>query len=754
MSGGRDDEAPAVPQADKSSMGAASVFPASDDDALAAPQTPKAPLRFRPGIGAQIYLGLFGSVVLVLAASFVAYYFLNEIVQYQSRLAVQSIPNLSRSAEVARRSASLVNGAVRMVSATSLDEHAGTSSDVRSEQRALAALVEELATGSALKDRADMLEGSLGTFGALLDEIDQSSRRRLEIAAALHALVDELGEINKRMGRIIAVAIDDQGFYLVEGLRRVEDSRAPLRERASAKELAFYRDLIAVNHEVNLGGLLLGEALALSDRDLLAPLQERFRSAARSLMRALDRLQAQIPNQALRQDGARLVDIGESPLGVFALRREYLDRLAQERRALGEGRQASAALLADMEKLLADVNGEAVAVNAQSQSAAGTGIVLLAVLNVLSITGALLIGWLFVGRYLVRRLVGLAGAMRDMAGGDLEAPVAVAGDDEVTDMALSLEVFRRHALEVQRLNLVEKLAEELDAKNHALEDTLVRLNKAQEQIVAEEKLASLGQLTAGVAHEIKNPLNFVNNFAEVSLELVDEVGAVLAEGRDGVVDAEEIEEILADLKVNLGKIGEHGERANGIVRSMLDHSRGGPGDWRETDLNALLKQYLDLAYHAMRAQTTDFNATLLEDLDAAVGTLRVVPQDLSRAFLNILTNACQAIEERRSKENDPDYQPELRIASKRTDEGVTFAIRDNGTGIPEKLRRKIFEPFVTTKDTGQGTGLGLSLTVDIVTRHGGAIEVDSQEGVFTEFRIHLPPDPAAFREQPGPGEEL
>ena len=725
-----------------------------DAKALATSQAHKAPLQFRPGIGAQIYMGLFGSVVLVLAASFVAYYFLNEIVQYQSRLAVQSIPNLSRSAEVARRSASLVNGAVRMVSATTLDEHASTSSDVRSGQQSLAALVEELATGSALRDRADVVETSLGTFGALLDEIHQSSRRRLEVDAALNALVDQLGELNKRIGRTISVAIDDQGFYLVEGLRHVEDRRVPLQQRASAMELAFYRDLIAVNHEVNLSGVLLGEALTLSDRDLLEPLQERFRSAARSLMRTLDRLQARIPNQALHQDGARLVDIGESHLGVFALRREYLDRLAQERRALGEGRQASADLLADMDKLLAEVNSEAVNVNAQSQSAAATGIVLLLVLNVLSITGALLIGWLFVGRYLVRRLVGLAGAMRDMAGGDLEAPVAVSGNDEVTDMARALEVFRRHALEVQRLNLVEKLAEELDAKNHALEDTLARLNKAQEQIVAEEKLASLGQLTAGVAHEIKNPLNFVNNFAEVSLELLDEVGEVLAEGRDGAIDADEIREILEDLKVNLGKIGEHGERANGIVRSMLDHSRGAPGDWRETDLNALLKQYLDLAYHAMRAQTTDFNATLLEDLDDAVGVLKVVPQDLSRAFLNILTNACQAIEERRGKENDPDYQPELRIASRRTDDGVTFAIRDNGAGIPQALRRKIFEPFVTTKDTGQGTGLGLSLTADIVTRHGGAIEVDSQEGVFTEFRIHLPPDPAAFREQPSPAEEL
>ena len=400
-----------------------------------------------------------------------------------------------------------------------------------------------------------------------------------------------------------------------------------------------------------------------------------------------------------------------------------------------------------MERLVEEVRNEAVAVNTESQSAATQGILWLVLLNVLSIIGAVLIGWLFVGRYLLRRLVGLAGSMREMASGDLEVPVGVSGNDEVTDMANALEVFRRYALEVQRLNLIEKLAQELDAKNQTLEKTLEQLQRAQEQIVAEEKLASLGQLAAGVAHEIKNPLNFVKNFTEVSAELIDEIGEIIDESEDDEkLDlAGEIKEILGDLKVNLDKVREHGGRADGIVRNMLEHSRSGPGDWREVDLNALLKQYMELAYHAMRAENSDFNATLGVELDEAVGTVEVVPQDISRAFLNVLTNAFQALEEKRV-ELGGDFEPKLEISSSRLDDGLEFRIRDNGPGIPEDMRQKMFEPFVTTKDAGKGTGLGLSLTADIFTRHRGAIEVDSELGAYTEMRLRLPLQPSAHRE--------
>ncbi len=721
--------------------------PASGSGAVPAPDAKEVrELKRRVGIGPQIYLGLFGSVALVSIASFVAYYFLDEIVDYQSRLAVQSIPNLSRAVEVARQSATLVNGAVRMVSATSLDEHEAVSGQVLWEREELLGVVEELSAGTALDSQVQALESRLRSFGALLEEVYQSSGRRLEIERSLEQLSEELGEVNRRIERAVVAAIDDQGFFLVEGMRNLDDAAQPLSQRDWSGELAHYRDLIEVSQQANLAGLHMSETLLLTDRDLLGPLEERFQSAGYNLRRVVGRLEMHMPIEGLTRDTVRLVEIGESPQGVFALRRETLDRLRQEREALAAGRDASAELLNDMERLVEEVNADAVTVNAQSQSAAATGILVLVLLTMLSVAGAVLIGWLFVGRYLVRRLVGLAGSMRDMAGGDLEAPVTVSGNDEVTDMANALEVFRRYALEVQRLNLVEKLAQELDGKNKDLEHALERLHRAQEQIVAEEKLASLGQLAAGVAHEIKNPLNFVNNFTEVSVELIDEIGEILEESGDR--DAETIEEIngiLGDLRVNLGKVQEHSSRADGIVHSMLEHSRAEAGDWRETDLNALLKQYRDLAYHAMRAENTDFNLKMQENLDGSIGMLEVVPQDLSRAFLNILTNACQAIDEKRQS-LDGDYEPELEIGSRRLDDGCEFWVRDNGPGIPEDLKQRMFEPFVTTKDTGKGTGLGLSLTADIVTRHGGSIDVKSRLGEFAKICIRLPLNPAELRD--------
>ena len=287
-----------------------------------------------------------------------------------------------------------------------------------------------------------------------------------------------------------------------------------------------------MNHQANLAALLLGDALFLSDRSHLPILQGRFRSAVQNLQRAYERLSARMPDSALGDNLKRLARLGESGEGIITLRREVLRRLEQEQEALARGREASVLLLAAVDSLVTDVNDEAVSVSNASQSSVRTGRLLLTLVNVLSISAALLIGWLFVGRYLIRRLVGLATAMRSMAGGDLEVPVEVRGHDEVADMAGALEVFRRHALEVQRLNLVEKLAQELDAKNRTLEEALENLQKMQEQMVAEQKLASLGQLAAGVAHEIKNPLNFVTNFSDVSVELIDEIGEVMTEIKD------------------------------------------------------------------------------------------------------------------------------------------------------------------------------------------------------------------------------
>lgn len=708
----------------------------------------------RFGIGPQIYLGPFGSVGLVSIASFVAYYFLNEIVNYQSRLADQSIPNLTRAIDVAHQSASLVNGAARMVSATSLQDHEDISAEVLQGLEDLLDIMEKLNAGASLDSQIKALESHVRIFGTLLEQIYQSSGRRLTIMRSLEELSDGLVEVNRRIERDISSTIDDQGFYLVEGIRSLDGTIQPQSQREWGHELAHYRDLIEIGHQSSLAGLLMGEAFLLADRDLLGPLEERFQSAAYNLRRVVGRLTTRLSNTSVVEDTARLLEIGESATGLFPLRRETLSRLRQEWEALEEGRATSAQLLSEMEQLIDEVNSEAIRVNAGSQAAAVTGILVLVLLTVVSIVGALLIGWLFVGRYLLHRIVDLANTMQNMARGDLEVPVCVSGNDEVTDMANALEVFRRYALEAQRLNLVEKLARELDTKNKDLEQALERLHKAQEQIVAEEKLASLGQLTAGVAHEIKNPLNFVYNFTEASIELINDIGGILEDAQiqnSNII--EEINEILSDLSFNLAKVREHSNRADGIVRSMLEHSRAEASDWRKTDLNALLRQYRDLAYHTMRAENDKFNLTMKEELDDRIGMIEVVPQDISRAFLNVLMNACRAIEEKCLSADDG-YVPELRIGSSCLDDGFEFWVRDNGPGIPSNLRQAMFEPFVTTKETGKGTGLGLSLTADIVARHGGSIKVESVLGKFAEIRIKLPVNPGVRRNATQKGDKL
>ncbi len=717
-------------------------------------EQPAGPPKRRFGIGLQIYSVLLGSALLLITASFVAYYFLTEIVGYQSRLASRSIPDLIQSVEIARRGAVLVNGAARMVSVSTVEEHRMISETIMAERDTLMALVGKVEGDSIISEEAEVLELGLARFGTLLWQVYDSSARRLAISSALDALVEELGTLNRRIESKIGSAIDDQGFFLVAGLRSLDDRPLDPAKRASEAELSYYRDLIDINHQATLAGLLLGEILVLSERDLIEPLAERFRSAGQNLMLAMERVDQRVSDIDLMSDIERLVEIGESESGIFALKREFLWQLAQEREALLAGRESSTELLVSMQRLSEEVSREARAINANSQSAAASGILWLVLLNVLSILGSFLIGWLFVGRHLLRRLVGLAESMQEMAGGDLEVSVVSSGNDEITDMAKTLEVFRRHALEVQRLNLVEKLAGELDSKNHALEETLTKLQRAQDRIVAEEKLSSLGQLAAGVAHEIKNPLNFVKNFTEVSEELIDDIQEIIEESKDDLdlELSEEIKAILDDLKINLNKVREHGGRADSIVRSMLDHSRSGPGNWRDADLNALLKQYMELAYHAMRAEHPDFNAALEVDLDDTIGSVEVVPQDISRAFLNVLTNSFQALDEKRLELKD-DFAPKLQISSRRMEDGFEFRIRDNGPGISDDLRQRMFEPFVTTKDAGKGTGLGLSLTVDILTRHGGTIEVDSELGEYTEMRLRLPLQPPAQEESESAAQE-
>jgi signal transduction histidine kinase len=267
--------------------------------------------------------------------------------------------------------------------------------------------------------------------------------------------------------------------------------------------------------------------------------------------------------------------------------------------------------------------------------------------------------------------------------------------------------------------------------NQVLEKTLTELKSTQFQLIQSEKMASLGELTAGIAHEIQNPLNFVNNFSEVNTELLVEMNDEISKG-----NYDEVRALAKDIIDNEEKINFHGKRADAIVKGMLQHSRSSSGVKEPTDINALADEYLRLAYHGLRAKDKSFNATMKTDFDETIGNINIIPQDIGRVILNLITNAFYVVDEKK-KSGIENYEPTVSVSTKKINDTIEIKVNDNGNGIPQKILDKIFQPFFTTKPTGQGTGLGLSLSYDIVKAHGGELKVETKEGEGSTFIISL-----------------
>jgi signal transduction histidine kinase len=293
-----------------------------------------------------------------------------------------------------------------------------------------------------------------------------------------------------------------------------------------------------------------------------------------------------------------------------------------------------------------------------------------------------------------------------------------------------LKIAEAHAIQAEE-DLIK-----LQAEKKRAEEALAELRATQAQLIQSEKMASLGELTAGIAHEIQNPLNFVNNFSEVSNELIEELKGERLKG-EGERDSQFESDLLDDIFQNLQKINEHGKRADAIVKGMLQHSRSSSGKKEPTDINALADEYLRLSYHGLRAKDKSFNAEFKTDLDKSLGKINVIPQDIGRVLLNLFTNSFYAVSEKK-KSQTGSYDPVVTVTTKKENGNINIRVRDNGIGIPKKVLDKIFQPFFTTKPTGQGTGLGLSLSYDIIKAHGGELNVETREGEGSEFIIQLP----------------
>ena len=716
-------------------------------------------------ISTQIYLAFAGAVALTIAAALVGWFSFDSVGEAQRRVNEVSVPEMAAAFGMAQRASTLVDSAPRLTTASDARDFNVVSGDVGD---ANVGLVNQLAQLQGLESgdgSFSEMRGYVDSVTANIHAIQSGMVESFPRDTRLQTLDREINRIGREVDNALLNAVDNQFFYIMTGYYALDEPAHSRSEYFTTSEFSEYQILSQLQGNASLAARLLQGAFGISDPALIGPLEREVGATQARIERDLAFVQDSDPDLAERIEPllSGLFRLGIGDQGALQLLKNKLDTENAQVELLAANRGIAVDLLNEVDNFVGSVNANVEDAALQSEQAIFTGKVILAAISAVSVAGALLIAYLFIGRVLLSRLERLSVRMRDMADGDLETEVEVKGRDEVTEMSQALEVFRQNALEVQRLNLVEKLAMELEGKNSELELVLQELEgkndvleiqrqdlenaneslrQAQDQIVAREKLAALGELTAGVAHEIRNPLNFVKNFAEASDELLEEMNEIIDEG-DGTFtedDISYIKEISGDLTGNLERIRSHGNRADRIVHDMLMMGRGS-GDHQMVDLNAIVDEHARLAYHSARAVDPDFNLDLRQELDPDMGEVSMIPQDLGRVFVNIVSNAGYATDKKRrdlEANGGGGFMPTVWITTKRGDENAEVRIRDNGDGIPDEVKEKIFQPFYTTKPTGEGTGLGLAMCNDIVREHGGSIEVDTEPGEYTEMVVTIP----------------
>ncbi len=693
-------------------------------------------------ISSQLYAGIFGAVALTIVASVVSWISFNNVDSSQKRVSEESVPELAGAFSLAEFSNALVAAAPRLTTAAP-DQFPVISAEVTAAHREFQQRFDPLLRDNpddvhvqGISEAADALATNIATITADMPHFYSLSRQ-------IETLQVQIPTLHDQAQGIIIPAIDDQLFFQVTGYRDFETEPTDAMSRTSGDELLLYRHLNALQADVAQVTELMGSALIASESDFVEPLIESFESTTDRIQISLTAIAATETAPGLESAVNSLLRLGMGNNSAFQASVDRLDIIKRQDILLAQNQAVAVDLLSEVNAIVQTAQAGADQATENSAQTINTARILLVIISVIGVLGAGLISWLFVGRVLLRRIGRLSGRMRTLAKGDLEEEIEIEGRDEIAEMASALEVFRRHALEVQRLNLVEQLAQELSERNDELQSVLEELSQAQDQIVAREKLAALGEVTAGVAHEIRNPLNFINNFSAASVELLEEMAEIYEEFTDSLSDADKdlVEEINQDLNDNLERIQSHGKRANRIVQDMLLMGRGG-GETQMTDINDLIHEHSLLAFHSARAQDPDFIVTLEEEFDPDMGQLEVVPQDLGRVFLNFVANAGYATNKKQKELAEAgtvgDYSPTILLKSSRTDNSAILSVRDNGSGIPPDVAAKIFDPFFTTKPTNEGTGLGLALSADIVREHGGTITVNTEPGEFTEMVVELP----------------
>ena len=543
-------------------------------------------------------------------------------------------------------------------------------------------------------------------FDDLPTEAVDETLTRLETALAGASRAPELAP---QAGAVQDAAYDLAG--VIDGL--TVNRQAELAAAASATDLQRRLNEYSVDSDSIAAVTVLQRMLLADDTATLDALWNEFEAAS-----------------AAGVDPA-VVALGTADDGVFAVRGQQLAAQARNAELAGDFHRAGQSLDQAMTSLL-DAAGAASAGALESSLASfDQGRVLLAVISATSVVVAILTAWLWVGNGVVRRLSRLSERMRGMAGGDLVTPVPEVSRDEIGELAGALEVFRQQALEVQRLNLVEQLYEELRVANEELQ-------RMQDRLVAQEKLAALGELVSGVAHEISNPLNFVKNFCEASQELYTELAETLESYRTEMSDddAALVDEISEELTASLGRVHANGGRALAIVERMRGLGVVG-GEPAPADLNPALRQAVRAGCNAFQAEWADFSVDPVFDLDDDVGEALLVEADFGEAIVNLVLNACYAMRLKQDEIGDG-YQPQLLVTARRADDMVEVKVRDNGAGIADDVVDHIFNPFFSTRDGASGAGLGLPIAADVARRVGGDLVVDTVPGEYAEFTFTAP----------------
>ena len=687
---------------------------------------------FRHKISFRLYLAIGLAVALTFAASLVGWFSLNEVDRSQARVNDESVPEIVAAFAIAQYTGDLVTATDRLGAATTPEELAQVREYIENLSPNLMEQVRFLSQSKgATASDVELLGRIEAESVSLLESVSAFERTLLEssaLAVESTNLRYQLADAREIWHAVEAATLGDELEYLVSTPQQQPDE---------------LRSLLHVSDDINAAELALSNASIATDVSSIESHRGSFERAFASAELRIAEL-AHLPAHGnLSRALASFATLGVEVNGIFDIRQRELQVTQESDRLWNVSYQRALSLIDDVNTLVASAQVRSQDAADASNETIGLARVLLLGISIVSLAVALLVAWLLVSTML-RRLSRISGRMRLMSKGDLEDPVVAEGKDEVAEMASALEVFRHYALEAIRLDLVEKLAKDLQKRNTELAEAVETLEKAKDRLVAQEKLTGLAELVAGLAHEINNPLNFVNNYSEASSDLLEDIRQTLSEGTDGNLDEdqqEEIAEILDDLSGNMERIINNGERVSGIVQSMLTLGRESMTH-QPTNINALVNEYAQIAHQQAQASDDSFRLTL-EFERGEINQIMLNPRDIGRVILNVVDNACYATDEKRRKLAEPAsggeaYEPTLLLTTRRIGDRVELRLRDNGTGIQPDTMEQLFNPFFTTKPTGQGIGLGLTICHDIVQEHSGAMDVTSELGEFTEVLISLP----------------